>query len=112
MSEKNESATDTPSKAVAQGPSLDTSVRLRAESIGRQWAFNLTTLLRARRRASGGWPGTLSEARARTSSLLHPWLESLGQPLPTHEQNETLVRVVYTSARLAWLQGRDPLERD
>lgn len=56
-------------------------------------------LARQGRGMSGGWPGTLSEARARASELVH---RELGVDI-AHEQLEALARATYSAARERWL---------
>jgi hypothetical protein len=79
--------------------------------VGRDWASELrASILLERRRASGGWPGTLSEARARVAVSLVPWLESNGQPTVTSSQSEGAARLIYASARSAWMETREAEE--
>ena len=53
----------------------------------------------------GGWPGTMSEARAQVVQTLVPWLRKHGK-CPTEEFGdfEAVARVLYSSAREAWRQ--------
>lgn len=79
--------------------------RLQAPAMddGRAWARDLAAGLRASgRRAAGGWPGTLSEARSRAEPLLgdvrfDAWTDA----------REALARVLYAEARRDWLAHRD-----
>lgn len=90
---------------------LSTLARERAETIGRDWAIELkASILLEQRRACGGWPGTLSEARARVLISLLPWLRLNGQPVVTTAQREDAARHLYASARSAWMETRDPDE--
>ena len=59
------------------------------------------------RSASGGWPGTMREARMRVGSALR--VEIHGQALPalTEVEREVAARKVYASARRAWCKSVD-----
>jgi hypothetical protein len=93
------------------GEELSVVARSRAELVGRSWAADLrASLLREKRRASGGWPGTLGEARMHVARALLPWLDSHGQRIASSGQSEGAARVVYASARSAWLASCDPDE--
>ena len=72
-----------------------------AQAAGTEWAAQeVTTLIDAGRAVVGGWPGTLSEARARVDARLAtqgaPGL-SVGAPA-----RESLARRAYDAARGAW----------
>ena len=85
------------------------SVQRGAEQVGQNWASQLRASIQLEhRRASGGWPGTLSEARTQVALFLLPWLQREGQgAVVTSEQREGVARLVYASARSAWLVERD-----
>jgi hypothetical protein len=73
-----------------------------AES-GRAWAGDLSAQLRREgRRASGGWPGTLTEARSRVVGSI-----GKGEPLPGRVELHRLTRILYQAARSSWLRQRD-----
>jgi hypothetical protein len=92
---------------------LNEATRGRAEQVGRLWAVELrAALVNEKRRASGGWPGTLREARTHVAISLIPWLQSNGQAAVTSQQCEGAARLVYASARKVWLENRDPEEDD
>ena len=79
--------------------------RLRAAAIdfGRRWAREVVASLHgAGRRAAGGWPGTLSEAR----SYAAPLLSGASFEAPS-EAREEVARVLYAAAREGWLGHRD-----
>ncbi|MBX3274575.1 MAG: hypothetical protein KF729_30195 [Sandaracinaceae bacterium] len=79
--------------------------RLRAAAIdfGRRWAREVVSSLHgAGRRASGGWPGTLSEAR----SYAAPLLRDTAFEAPS-DAREEVARVLYAAARTDWLGRRD-----
>ncbi|MBX7191399.1 MAG: hypothetical protein K1X94_05050 [Sandaracinaceae bacterium] len=64
---------------------------------GEGWALEAASSLRGEgRTVSGGWPGTMSEARTRVSVL------AVGGPAPSLEAHEKLARLLYASARRAW----------
>lgn len=94
-----------------QHEELNEIARGRAELVGRIWATELrAAIVKERRRAAGGWPGTLREARTHVAVSLIPWLRSIGQSTVTSEQCEGAARVVYASARKVWLENRDAEE--
>ena len=66
-----------------------------AAAAGRQWADAVRIALEAEGRpASGGWPGTMSEARAHLP-------DDLGRL--ASEEISRLTRVLYRAARDCWL---------
>ena len=80
-----------------------------ATDAGEQWARARIADLRAERRAAaGGWPGTLSEARAISRSFaLRPFAKSSLSP-PTAEELELVARKAYACARSAWQARAEP----
>jgi hypothetical protein len=65
---------------------------------GESWALEAAAHLREEERAvAGGWPGTLSEARARVAELVRG---SIGAYTP--DVFERLTRLAYATARKAW----------
>lgn len=87
---------------------LSEIARGRAELVGRAWAAELrAAIVRDKRRAAGGWPGTLREARTHVAVSLLPWLRNHGEPVVSSEQCEGAARLVYASARKVWLENRD-----
>lgn len=96
-----------------QTDELNEVTRGRAEHVGRRWAAELrAALINEKRRAAGGWPGTLREARTHVAISLIPWLQSNGQAAVTSEQCEGAARLVYASARKVWLENRESEEDD
>jgi hypothetical protein len=94
-----------------QHEDLNEIARGRAELVGRMWAAELrAAIVSEKRRAAGGWPGTLREARAHVAVSLLPWLRNNGQAPVTSEQCEGAARLVYASARKVWLENRDTEE--
>ena len=83
---------------------LDPDLRSRAELVGVEWAERwFEHVEREQRVVAGGWPGTMSEARAQVVLTVVPWLRERGR-WPTAEVTnfEATARVVYSSARAAW----------
>ncbi|HEY6727859.1 MAG TPA: hypothetical protein VI197_27690 [Polyangiaceae bacterium] len=85
---------------------LDAELRTRAEGVGLQWAQRwFDRAEREQRALVGGWPGTMSEARAHVVRALVPWLRECGRwPAADVTNFEATARVVYSSARAAWRQ--------
>jgi hypothetical protein len=82
------------------------ALRERAQNIGELWAQRVREELRDEQRMlSGGWPGTISEARARafahfSSAASVGVLGVLNAP-----ELESASREVYARARQVWLAG-------
>lgn len=75
-----------------------------AAATGERWAASRIQALRAAgRRASGGWPGTLTEARNYLSA------EQVRMAL-NREELAWMTRAVYDAARRDWLDKRDTEE--
>ena len=79
----------------------------RAGRAGRAWAAAVRLRLHQDgRRASGGWPGTITEARAQVES-------AIGRgTVVTQEERSHLVRILYDSAKDCWLVNREPQLQD
>ncbi|MFT3772950.1 MAG: hypothetical protein QM820_46790 [Minicystis sp.] len=81
-----------------------------ATALGRTWAKGCRDdLHREGRLASGGWPGTLKEARARIGRDLI--VEARGRRkklVITEAEREIAVRAAYSSARDEWRRHMDP----
>jgi hypothetical protein len=78
---------------------LDASHHRLAVSAGEAWASAFADDLRSRRRAvAGGWPGTMTEARARVLATV----TARGVAVSV-EQLRELARTAYDAARAAWL---------
>jgi hypothetical protein len=83
----------------------------RAHASGVQWAQDVQRALRLEnRRAAGGWPGTMREARTRASHLLAT-LRADGV-IATQEETTTLAKAVYASARSTWRANAESEDRD
>jgi hypothetical protein len=95
------------SKATLPLAALDRDLQARAELVGLNWAEGWFERARREQRAvAGGWPGTMSEARAQVVRALVPWLQERGKwPSSDVTNFEATARVVYTVARAAW-RGR------
>ena len=66
-----------------------------ATRAGSEWAIDVRAFLVADgRQAEGGWPGTMTEARARADSLSEGTLSG--------EERHRLGRIVYAAARAEW----------
>jgi hypothetical protein len=79
----------------------------RVESAGRDWAEAVRIALHSEgRRAAGGWPGTMSEARAQLVRAVG----SAGSGSP--DEASRLARILYSAARESWLLHRDPVGDD
>ena len=75
---------------------------------GVRWARAERELLHAEgRRAEGGWPGTLSQARNYVRFALPDASQSL-----SHEELSWMARAIYASARRDWLASSDPPSLD
>jgi hypothetical protein len=78
-----------------------------AKTAGEEWAKWWKSELRRQGRAvSGGWPGTLSEARARLLEAVVGDLRGVGVAELTFEEREHGARVLYATARRKWLERR------
>jgi len=74
-----------------------------AVALGRTWAEEQrASLHRDGRAASGGWPGTLREARMRVERLLQQ------ATLVTADDREEAARAAYASARQEWCRRAEP----
>ncbi len=79
----------------------------RAVRAGEAWAIAVREdVQKDGRKAAGGWPGTLSEAKAEMAI-------SLGsRPALGEEETSRLVRIFYEAARDRWLRHREREVRD
>ena len=68
-----------------------------AESEGARWATSSLAQLAPQGRATGGWPGTLSEARMRIEAALAGRRANAGGAF-----GEELARLAYQAARRHW----------
>lgn len=76
-----------------------------AIAIGEEWAASCAHALREqRRRVAGGWPGTMTEARARA---LATFARSFGGT-PTAETLLAVSRAAYGVARTRWMAVAEP----
>lgn len=78
-----------------------------AVSAGDVWAkWWRAELERQGRQVAGGWPGTLSEARARVIEAVLPEVRKLGMREMTFEERELAAKTLYATARRRWLSRR------
>ena len=82
-------------------PARATQLGKVAAITGERWARSRLESLRATgRKASGGWPGTISEARNYVSS-------GEVRIALSHDELNWMARAVYDAARRDWLSKRD-----
>jgi hypothetical protein len=73
-------------------------------SLGAAWARVLCEMMQAQGRPiEGGWPGTISEARARVHSHIDRALVGRGLPWMTEEELATATSAAYSRAKRDWL---------
>lgn len=82
-----------------------------AAALGRSWAEGRRAELhREGRPASGGWPGTLREARGCVERELPRELRGRRMAAITTKEREIAARATYASARIEWRRRADPEE--
>lgn len=92
---------------------LNSSLRELAQQDGQAWAAALRASIVAEQRpAAGGWPGTLSEARARVQGVVRAWTLTNHNRRVNAEQLDEVTHALYASARDRWLASREPEEDD
>jgi hypothetical protein len=75
-----------------------------AQGEGLLWAKQTLAGIHAQMRSvTGGWPGTVSEARARLAGYVLPALVRQGLVGATASEREQAVRCLYHSARAQWI---------
>lgn len=80
-----------------------------AEALGSEWALTLRTELdHENRSVCGGWPGTLSEARARVALIVSAACVVPGRTTVTIPELEIIASALYASARTAWRKYAQP----
>jgi hypothetical protein len=80
-----------------------------AVALGQTWAEQWRQdLHREGRRAAGGWPGTLREARARVRRSILVEMTRRRMPAITAAERETAARTTYASARSEWRRHVEP----
>lgn len=78
-----------------------------ASAAGESWArWWRSELERQGRAVAGGWPGTLSEARARVLEAVLPEVKKLGIQELTFDEREAAAKTLYATARRRWLSRR------
>jgi len=74
-----------------------------AIATGERWADGWRETLRQQgRRASGGWPGTVREARALVAAYFKAELHG---PALTYDELECAAKISYARAKHQWLAG-------
>jgi hypothetical protein len=74
-----------------------------AKGEGLLWAKETLARIHAQMRAvRGGWPGTVSEARARMAGYVLPALARQGLAGATESEREQAARCLYHNARAQW----------
>jgi hypothetical protein len=80
-------------------------LELGSTSAGARWAACCRDELRKQGRPlAGGWPGTMSEARARVAAYFATELPRRGMGALTYQECEWAARTVYAAARRDWLK--------
>jgi hypothetical protein len=80
-----------------------------ATTLGRTWAVGCRRdLQREGRPASGGWPGTLREARALVEHAFPVEMQGRRMNAITEVERELAVRTAYASARNEWRRHVEP----
>ncbi len=78
-----------------------------SKNLGRTWAeWWFEDLRRQGRPVTGGWPGTISEARARARAHMQIVLTQRALPPMTQNELTEAARVAYNSARDLWFGCR------
>lgn len=78
-----------------------------AKTAGEVWArWWRAELERQGRAVAGGWPGTMSESRARVFEAVLPEVQKLGIRDLAFEERELAAKVLYATARRHWLSRR------
>ena len=107
----NAGASATRSKGRSKGRTasrLPLSLSERAHTEGERWANEFRSQIHGeQRRAAGGWPGTMSEARARLAGFVLPRVSSKNAVTFSQEDREEAARCLYRSARASWAQHQE-----
>lgn len=78
-----------------------------AQAAAVSWTASMfDALARERRSVSGGWPGTLSEARVRARAEAARELAAESMAALTHEELALAARLTNAEARRAWQRNR------
>ncbi len=87
----------------AERPLREVLLEQSAIATARDWTqSSRLELAREGRRADGGWPGTLSEARARAGEDYKRLLAKRSLKAPVHEELELVAKLTTEEARRAW----------
>jgi hypothetical protein len=86
-------------RALLEQGAIATGLEQGAIATGERWADRCREALRQQgRRASGGWPGTVTEARALVSAHFAAELGPL-----TYDELQSAAKLSYTRAKRQWL---------
>ena len=78
-----------------------------SRSVGKTWAKGwFDELHREGRPVTGGWPGTMSEARGRARAHVEALFNRRSLPPVTHNELAEAARITYDHAKALWLVGR------
>jgi len=88
-----------------------TALERAVDAAGQAWALDWSNTLSGEGRSvSGGWPGTLSEARGRVALCVARRVGPARRV--SAEELESLARRAYAAARKAWLARADLADED
>lgn len=80
-------------------------------AVGTRWSdARLDELRREHREVTGGWPGTVSEARGRTQMYLDRELAARRLPALTHDELVRVASATYQTARRLWLRQQTSVD--
>lgn len=97
-----------PTAFVPVGETRRAFLDVNSATVGTGWSVALRTSLKQQgRAAAGGFPGTMSEARAHVNRALPTALSTAKMPVLSSEEREWSARVVYANARKDWLAHGD-----
>lgn len=100
-----------PPKPPAAPSRRTTTLESLARVAGKEWAREAREKLHSEdRRASGGWPHTISEARVRVATHLLPELSKRGFAASSRTERDEAASLLYRSARDYWMEWREPDE--
>lgn len=83
----------------------DALLGVQPDLLGETWARGwFQSLLDEGRQVSGGWPGTIQEARGRARAHCDRELRLRGMPPLTHDELEQVASAIYERAKRDWLR--------
>jgi hypothetical protein len=99
---------DTPRKRSKRDDDVRALLQEQAVRTAEAWADQVRTKLRQEGRIlAGGWPGTVSEARARITRALDAEMGAERLLALRPEELELAVRATFTRARQSWLRREE-----